>query len=597
MSPSLHALVLVNSLSPQHQRRAPYVLAYLEHWGVPHQILDLAHTPLPTNVADFPLLIVAHEEMDVDSARLGPLGRERLLAAVRMGAGLVSFDPYLPAGREWGASSTRQGTWVDHLLFTGVHHYITAGHDADELLPLAARLRVHALSTEGTTLVSAAGQPFLSSIRLGQGRLVRWATNAWMRSDILGPLGGLDDVLWRSLVWAARKPFVMRGLPPLVTMRVDDVAATGAMWGKTPLYWVQEANRHGFKPWLGIFPYNLSEPAVNELRDLIQRGQATAFPHALGLRSRPRLIGVSYQGAFPSQATRVDEEEFARRHGRRPGPSDLDEFIYFDHINGRPWPDTEASKRLAAVDEWYAAHAPLPMSRYFVPHWGEMGVNVLPHIYGRWGARFCMTLIDAGQRYHVNTPWLRLGPFRRHEPPGTAAIDPRRRGLRPVYYADFINLAGYRFFYACTEIRDDAGYDWRPNSDVATTIGHGVRQLRRALDSMALAVLVAHETDHIYHIPPEAWAQAIAGVARGIAGYEPRFVTLDEGIQYVQATITSALRSAVYDPQGRQVIVTLSGQADVPTHFHLFIEEHDAIAVRLVGVPPFAGETSVIAPL
>ncbi len=597
MSQSLHALVLVNSLSSQCQGGAPYVFSYLEHWGVPHQTLDLAHAPLPESITDFPLLIVAHEEIDAGGARLGPPGRERLLAAVRRGTGLVSFDPRLPASREVRSPLTRQNIWADVLLFRHTHHYITAGHDVDELLPLAAPLRVPALPTHELLLVTGTGQPFLSIAHLGQGRLVHWATNAWMRSTILGPLGGLDDVLWRSLVWAARKPFVIRGLPPLVTMRVDDVAATGAMWGKTPFYWVQEANRYGFKPWLGIFPYNLSEPAVNELRDLIQRGQATAFPHALGLRSRPGLIGISYSGALPFQATRIDEEEFARRHGRRPGPSDSDEFIYFDHINGRPWSTAEANRRLATVDAWYTAHAPLPMSRYFVPHWGETGLNVLPYVHDRWGARFCMIMMDAGQRYHVNTSWLRLGPFRRHEPLGTAAIDPRRRGLRPVYYADFINLAGYRFFYACTEIRDDAGYDWRPNSDVVTTIGHGVRQLRRALDSMALAVLVAHETDHVYLIPPETWAQEIGGVAQGIAAYEPWFVTLDEGIQYVQATVTSTLRSAAYDPNSQQIIVTLGGQAEIPTHFHLFTEKHDAIEVRLVSVPPFAGETSVSTPL
>jgi len=89
-------------------------------------------------------------------------------------------------------------------------------------------------------------------------------------------------VLWRSLVWAARKPFALRGLPPLVTMRVDEVAGQGVLWQQSPLYWVHLANRHGFKPWLGLFIYNLTEPAVNELRDLIQRDQATAFPHAFG---------------------------------------------------------------------------------------------------------------------------------------------------------------------------------------------------------------------------------------------------------------------------------------------------------------------------
>ena len=57
----------------------------------------------------------------------------------------------------------------------------------------------------------------------GSGHAVQWGSYDWMSHDVLGPLFGLDDLVWRSIVWAARKPFVMQGLPPFVTMRMDDV--------------------------------------------------------------------------------------------------------------------------------------------------------------------------------------------------------------------------------------------------------------------------------------------------------------------------------------------------------------------------------------
>ena len=59
---------------------------------------------------------------------------------------------------------------------------------------------------------------------------MQWGSYDWMVSTVLGPVDGLDDLVWRGVVWAARKPFVMRGMPNLVTMRVDDVSG--------PFWWV-----------------------------------------------------------------------------------------------------------------------------------------------------------------------------------------------------------------------------------------------------------------------------------------------------------------------------------------------------------------------
>ncbi len=78
---------------------------------------------------------------------------------------------------------------------------------------------------------------------IGAGQLLSWASTDWMDTRVLGPLAGLDDLFWRGLVWAARKPFCLRGLPPLVTMRVDDVAGTGGHWQQTPLYWARTMRR------------------------------------------------------------------------------------------------------------------------------------------------------------------------------------------------------------------------------------------------------------------------------------------------------------------------------------------------------------------
>jgi len=575
----MNALVLLNSASPAYREGIEMVLPYLDHLGVPYAALDLAAMPLPANLGDhegrpYALVVVAHREIDPRGVCLGVAGRRALLDAARGGGGLVSFDPALPAPAELDAAPAAGAVEAEAVEFAPRSHYVTARHTPGETLPLFGPLSVPSLAPVGEVLLAAGGRPLLTAAVLGHGRVARWATSRWLHTAILGPLGGLDDVLWRSLVWAARKPFALRGLPPLVAMRVDDVVGRGGLWGQSPLYWAHTANLHGFKPWLGLFIYNLTEPAVDELRDLVQHGQATAFPHAFGRPPRGDGDFHWYERALPLRAANYDE------------------FIYFDHQRGLPWPDEEAARGLAAVDEWVAAHAPLPLSPYAIAHWGEMGSNVLPHVHDRWGCDLIATYhgLDAPLE---GASWLAAGPFRKFEEPGSALFDAAQRGKRPLYYADFINLAGRQFFLCCTEIRDDAGYEWAPNNDVAGTVGRGVRQLRRALDSMALAVLFTHETDYIYKICPGAWEEELAQIATGIADYNPVYVTLDDGVRYVRATRTARLASCRYNATTGEVTATVTGRADVPTHFYLFTEAGGEIEARLVGVPAFEGETVI----
>jgi hypothetical protein len=83
---------------------------------------------------------------------------------------------------------------------------------------------------------------------------------------------GLDDLVWRSIVWAARKPFVMQGMPPFVTMSIDDV--TG------PTDWIHIANEVGIKPWVGVFLNDMSPAESADLAALSQAGSATIGIHA-----------------------------------------------------------------------------------------------------------------------------------------------------------------------------------------------------------------------------------------------------------------------------------------------------------------------------
>jgi hypothetical protein len=581
-------LLVLDSGDPAWQHTHDYLIPCLEHFGIPFDTLNLAEQEPPRNLQRYHLIILAHKDLKPPDRSQADFLEKTIISALRKGTGLLNFDPgfFSPSPSNIGMVK------VDSLMFTPDDHYITALHEKGSGLRLFDTMEYPACeSVTGSILISGVSGPVLWTDTLEQGRRVTWAADEWMRTQVLGPLGGLDDCLWRSMVWAARKPFVMRGLPPLVTMRVDDVAGRGELWGMSPLYWIETCNKYGFKPWLGLFIYNLTPEAIEELRGYLQSGKATAAPHAFG---RPQR---TTQGSFDMKGyAYAGRDDFYRGFYYYPDAlplreTEYDEFIFFDHQHFKPWSDAEAKRGLEAVDQWYAAHQPLPMSDYFIAHWYEMGANVMEHVSKKWGMDFIAQNKAINMPWHDTVPWVKQGPFRLHESPGTSTNNPSRenRGTNPVYYADFTDMAGQRFFNCFTEIRDDAGYEWAPDNDVEATAGRGIRQITRALGSMAMAVLFTHETDYIYLISPENWERELKLISDGISGYKPMYLTSDEALKIVRATRTSQIDQVIQNKMRDNVKIVLKGSADVPSYIYLFTEEAGKIKEKLLPLPVFEG--------
>ncbi|NLE45581.1 MAG: hypothetical protein GX620_12745 [Chloroflexi bacterium] len=566
---SLNALVLFNSASPTCREDGERVRMYIEHFGLPADPLDLLHEPLPTSLSRYPIVILAHPRLDPTGRRLGGIGLSTLQDALRAGTGMLSFDPdlsYALLGQPVGELHR-----FSEVEISSTGHTVTARHAPGQSFSLAQD--VLAPSAPGEPLLVAGGYAFLSAARENEGRLVTWASPAWADTRVLGPMSGLDDLLWRGLVWAARKPFCLRGLPPLVTMRVDDVVGSGTLWDESPLYWVEESARLGWKPWLGLFIYNNSPETVHQLQSFTARGQATIFPHAFGRPNRGAEDSFFYyEDALP---LRADE---------------YDEFIFFDHQHGVPWSDHEAMRGLHAVDRWFAAHAPLPMSSVVLPHWYEMGSNTALHVFEKWNCDIVASMNDVDMPLAPDVQWLPLGPFRRIDPPGECfPFTPGQRAGRPIYYADFVNLGGCRFFNSLTEIRRDHpfGFEWEPNNDVAGTTARAVAHIRRALDSMAMATLFTHETDYLCKISPENWRIIMEAVTRELAPYNPRMVTLDEGACIQRATRTARL-THVSRARSGEFTARFSTPAECPTTMYCF--DTDSLDGHLIDVPAFSEE-------
>ena len=421
-----------------------------------------------------------------------------------------------------------------------VMHYITARHLAGESISTGSMTMAGiTLAPDVTALAMTGSQPFLAVTDFGQGRAVQWGSYNWMSHSVKGPMYGLDDLVWRSIVWAARKPFVMQGLPPFVTMRVDDESG--------PFMWIHIANEFGLKPWAGLFYHNVDTTEAADLSALVRAGQATAAVHA--------------------------------KSGT---------FFYYNHGSG-DFPDAVIADNYAEGTAWHTANN-IPISKFVLPHYYEFGKNVFQGL-SDWGVEFVGTMMNPGNGY--SAPWIMNGPYRLYETGSSS-------GGSPVYYADFMAVPEHpefegQFFNCVTEIRDDAGYEWYPNlGDVSGTVGRGTRQTKRALDNMALATLFTHG---YYTVVTEGnaanWRAILKGITDNLAPYDPMYVTMDHACQYIRAMHTSDIASAEYDPGSRQVSVNLSGKTDMPTMFYLFTEQGEDIHQQMIDVPTFADLTTV----
>jgi hypothetical protein len=250
------------------------------------------------------------------------------------------------------------------------------------------------------------------------------------------------------------------------------------------------------------------------------------------------------------------------------------------------------ASNFALAGQWHTNHG-IPISKVIVPHYGEMGLNAITGLQS-WGVE-CLGDYVLDRPFSSSPPWPIAGPYRLYETPGSDF------GSLPVFYADFLSLPGHpeldgKYFLCVTEIRDDSACgEWCPDNNVADTVSRGTRQLKRALDSMALATLYTHE----WYIEPIAqssnqtpistnnWRAILQGITNNLAAYNLIYVTLDYACHYLRATRTSRIVASAYDTSSGRVTATLTGKTDLDTLVYVFVGADNAITNSFGTVPAF----------
>lgn len=569
---SVGAVVLVNSQAPDYADFSRLLEPYLVHFGVPYTVRDVSQPDAFSDLGDCALVMIGHRGLDAPRRFLTSEHESSLIAAIKNGTGLVSFDGLLVARLEREAKAiysypegilglrygeAREASEI--AIGLDGAHYIANQRPVPRTVKLNAPICVPGLVPgEGVRVVARAGNaPLILAAQAGQGRAVLFASYEWVRPEIKGKLYGLDDLVWRAIVWAARKPFVIRGMPRLLALRVDDVSGFG-IGANRHLGWIETANRYGLSPWVGVFIDDLREDpeAVRRLARLTQQGLATASVHAR------RWTQFFYL-----------DEPLATDDRKR-------------NIAGKPWSAEKMEANWAEAEKFFAQNG-IVKSKLVLPHFYEFAANNFEGLK-RWGADQVGTVLEPGQGY--GTRMLSAGPYLSFD-------SGRSSGADPIFIADWLKVRGHpefdrQFFNFVVEVRDVTGYEWAPSGvPVEEAIRRGVEESRREFDSLLPAVLFTHESDHIQHITPADWDHILAGVIKNIQEDSPIPVTLDFLGHYLRALNTSTIRSARYDSATGQGTIEFTGASDMSTK--CYIHETDATPPRELEVPAFSGTTEV----
>src|SRR5215813_7658837 len=230
---NLAVVVVLDSSQPEFPLLFETTFGALAHFGIPFRVADLARGPLTDDaLRGCRAVLLPQEHL---GGRLGATGQAVLLRAAEDGTGLVNLDADLAAySAEWLRAAGIAGAGRGGEVVTGgtqtlgvrnTEHPVTwwqAGATRKPLkVPVPTAL---GRAVDASVLIEdGQGAPMLVARRFGAGKIVQWLASPklWLR-QYFGHTFGLDDVWVRGLTWAARKPFVMKAMPPFVRFRFDD---------------------------------------------------------------------------------------------------------------------------------------------------------------------------------------------------------------------------------------------------------------------------------------------------------------------------------------------------------------------------------------
>lgn len=553
-----------SAATPGEYQRYPE--RYFEHLQIPYRVTDVSSSA-PGDLSTVQLIVAAHRGLNLSLD-----WQEAIISAVASGTGFVNLDNDPAIGQDlhiqafFGAthssisSKTGFGITVPAVVMQGgaTPHYIAALQTRFPSDPAGDLKYLFHYNDTGTragavaTLLQGAhgavlatldnGDPLILATTYKMGRAVYFATYDYMKPDRFGFLLGVDDLFWRSLVWAARKPFVIRGYPRWFAVQMDDAD--------------------------GNFPQRMADFWNTALTGTVGSDETGGPWKITGNFS---LLDFSYD---PTDRPLLISGMQAGRFQIGPHANNLDvaggDFYWNGSVANT---DSQWQTKLNQVLAWKAGNGTngtIPaFSRSMVPHWGDLSNNAGYEMWYSLGQRYITTNQSAGVYYagpcKTNAQRLMLRPFRLYELPPTDC-DPAE--VYPVYFADDFTVgstAGHspQTFFAFATL-PPLSNDWpqRLNGTVAQSVESFERNTWKFWSSFAPYEMYTHDYLNYENASVADRDSVITQFSAWLKARGVRHLFMEQLGDYMYARTKSTLVSAQATPT--TITLTFAGKSTDP---------------------------------
>ena len=537
------------------------ILSALDHFGIPYRPHDLSRDKLSAEIlAGCACIILGQDKL---GRSISEVQASLISEAVKAGTGLVSFDGdlrlYSDAYLEiFGFEEINPYPYATNLLrirqnrhaVTGMQEdgelhsldkmvtAVMAGRWRDDVEPLADGILgkdqlVYIRHLCPRSAYEPRNHSLLFAARWGEGKAVQFCLNprVW-RKSFYGHARSMDDLFWRSVVWAARKPFVANLVPPFVTMSIDDCS------GRHDFRYVDIACKHGYIPLPSLFLKHVPEGLFGKIRNDTESGKALYNSHAL-----------SYY-----------------------------DLMLYDFGKGELSQD-RLQKNFSLEDAWWQKTGCLPSltNRY---HWGEYGLQALPFLKERDRVFFSpalqmglhkadMCMDDGYWPYNLQSCYYDFLPDN----------------------SDFFGFASFParhqedFLIGCTALLRE-----NDRNDVEKSAQSAARKLRDGLRAGFHGELTTHEQKFDV-LSLDQWDEILRRAGELTASNEKIFANHDEIATYLRAK-RGVTFTSVSGQDGR-ITCRIEGAADRELKLSVFEDEGDDFVRSYSPLEAFSGSTEL----
>lgn len=542
----------------------------LEHFGMPYRIIDLSKDSLSIDdLLSCSGIIVPQEHL---GGSLSLKNAEDITKAVGEGIGLVNFDGFIkeyPSVLEdifgFSASEGNQLALTGSLKVSDNIHYITHTREVNEIIYLKKTVEGIKISQVkrniDVLLRDQNNYPMLLAISFRKGRAVQFLFSPKLYSrEFLGHAHGLDDVFWKSIVWAAKKPFLMKAMPPFVTAKVDDVSGSNSLFGKredsanSHFRYLDSLNEHGYLPNIGLYIDDIGNEDGKVIKLKYDAKLADFSPHAFR------------------------------------DPKNIREKPIYMKRDGSEFTEEELKRNIAKVDAKFAKWG-TKLSKVLTSHFGEVGLNALPFLKGR-GAVFSTVPMRFGKLYTDPKAWD-WNPKPYSNPGYVFDFMPDHPDFFCVVCTyeqvgiDDYAAPHFDFLFSCTPFWNE-----NPYSDVKKAAERGAEHIKRGLDSLFFGCLLTHE-QRIASLSIKEWNEILSRIDELTSKYDKIFKNFEYICQYANNKVKSRIREANYNPHLKEIKCTLEGETDMPLQLYVFIDKDRGVEYKFESVPTFDDSTTI----